>query len=248
MRVRVGATTRVRSRSKTVTVAVTRERMDRRTAAQNGAVVLACAEALGRLGDPAALWPLMDLVEERDEPELGSAAAWAIGTIGTAAAGAFLGDLARDEEPFRRAWAATGLAALEGAEATKLLWALAEDGEAGVRRAARLGLGGRSHGETAEGIERRLASPDPGRRELALEVLERQAGSGRVTGEELASLQAGTSGDAEASATPRSRGIGSPPSSPASGVPPLPSGRSRLPSPPSGPSRRGRRRAPSRPR
>ena len=202
MRVRVGATTRVRSRSKTVTVAVTRERMDRGTAAQNEAVVLACVQSLGRLGDPAALWPLMDLVEERDELELGSAAAWAIGAIGTDAAGVFLGDLARDEEPLRRAWAAAGLGALEGAEAARILWTLADDADAEVRRAALAGLGGRNHGETAEAIGRRLASRDPGRRELALDVLGRHVASGRVTEEQLASLQAAVSGDRESPAAP----------------------------------------------
>lgn len=195
MRVRVGATTKVRTRSKTVTTTFTRERVDRATAAQNGAVVAACAEALGRLGDPAALWPLMDLVEERDEAGLGAAAAWAVGAIGTEAAGVFLADLARDGEVHRRAWAAGGLAALEGPGAVAPLWALAEDPDDAVRRAARLGLGGREYGETAQEIERRLLDPSPALRETALDVLERHAAAGRVTEEQVALLRERASGD-----------------------------------------------------
>jgi len=144
------------------------------TVAENRAMVRAAAEALGRLGDPEALWSLMGLAEERSEPELVGPAAEAIGRIGTDVATQFLADLALEEDAAKRICAAGGLEELGDPEATELLWSLLRDADPGVRQRAVRALGRRPLGEVEPGLRVALLADQEGRRGMALEVLQGQ--------------------------------------------------------------------------
>ncbi|MEW6487480.1 MAG: HEAT repeat domain-containing protein [Thermodesulfobacteriota bacterium] len=161
-------------RTRTVTTRVARQEMPSATIAENTEVVRAAAQALGLLGDPDALWTLVDLAELRPEGVLVGAAAQAIARIGTEAAAEFLEKLALDEAPARRACAAEALEFLSGAEAPAVLWPLLRDEDPQVRRCAAASLGRRPPGEIWERLRQALCDPGEVLRDGALAVLRGQ--------------------------------------------------------------------------
>lgn len=171
-----------------MTFTAIRHQMPLTTVAENMATVRAAAQALGRLGDPEALWSLMDLAEARGEPDLVGPAAEAIGRIGTEVATQFLSDLALDGDPRKRACSSGGLEILDDPEATEVLWSLLRDDAPEVRRRAVLGLGRRPLPEVEPELRSALLADGEGRRAAALEILRAQLGREGVGDDDLADL------------------------------------------------------------
>lgn len=183
-----------------MTYRVTRQEMSSATVADNTQVVRAAAQALGLLGDPEALWTLVDLAELRPERELVGAAAQAIARIGTEAAAEFLEELALDEAPARRAGAAEALEFLSGPEAPAVLWPLLRDEDPQVRRCAAASLGRRPPGEVWERLRQALCDPGEVLRDSALAVLREQIDRDGLGPDEVESLAQWAQADAEAQA------------------------------------------------